>query len=174
MVSQVFVCQQGGSASRWGWSAFRKIGQNPPHPRYMGYYGIRSRSERYASYWNAFLCKNFFGRISVLFVGSLTHLFCTSGDIYPGFQSQSGFPCLHTSLPACNRFLRFISGATPAGLLLTSMAAKSFRSIHLRTSIGGAQIQDLSCGCLTACDKTDADRLSYAGSSASERLWHWS
>ena len=24
-------------------------------PRYMGYYGIRSTSDRYASYWNAFL-----------------------------------------------------------------------------------------------------------------------
>ena len=30
----------------------------PPPPRYMGYYGIRSTSGRYASYWNAFLfCK---------------------------------------------------------------------------------------------------------------------
>ena len=27
----------------------------PPSPRYMGYYGIRSTSVPYASYWNAFL-----------------------------------------------------------------------------------------------------------------------
>ena len=29
-------------------------GYSPP-PQYMGYYGIRSTSGRYASYWNAFL-----------------------------------------------------------------------------------------------------------------------
>ena len=40
----------GGFASRG-----RGVGQTPPPPRYMGYYGIRSTSERYASYWNAFL-----------------------------------------------------------------------------------------------------------------------
>ena len=34
-------------------------GQSPP-PRYMGYYGIRSRSGRYASYWNAFLLRIMF------------------------------------------------------------------------------------------------------------------
>ena len=31
-----------------------EVGPDPP-PRYMGYYGIRSTSRRYASYWNAFL-----------------------------------------------------------------------------------------------------------------------
>ena len=58
------VCLQGGSASResasrgsvsrgslhpWG-----GVGQIPPQ-RYMGYYRIQSTSERYPSYWNAFL-----------------------------------------------------------------------------------------------------------------------
>ena len=31
------------------------LGRPLPPPRYMGYYGIRSTSGRYASYWNAFL-----------------------------------------------------------------------------------------------------------------------
>ena len=39
------VCLQGGSAGGWA----------DPLPRYTGYYGIRSTSGQYASYWNAFL-----------------------------------------------------------------------------------------------------------------------
>ena len=31
------------------------VGQTAQDPRYMGYYGIRSTSRQYASYWNAFL-----------------------------------------------------------------------------------------------------------------------
>ena len=61
----------------------------------------------------------------MLFVGPL---FCTSGDICPGFQSQAGFPCLYALLPVCNRFLRFTSGATPYDLLVASMAAKPFHA----------------------------------------------
>ena len=36
-------------------------------------------------------------------------LFCgaTSGDIYPGFQSQGGSPCLCALSPLCNGLLRF-------------------------------------------------------------------
>ena len=41
-------------------------------------------------------------------------LIWTSGDICPGFQSQSGFLCSHASSPVCNIFLRFMSGVTPA------------------------------------------------------------
>ena len=32
-----------------------RVGQTAQDPRYMGYYGIRSTSRQYASYWNAFL-----------------------------------------------------------------------------------------------------------------------
>ena len=62
------------------------------------------------------LIKNFW-RTSGLFVGSLVPTFWTSGDAGPGFQSQGRFPRLHASSPACNGFLRFTSGATPADLL---------------------------------------------------------
>ena len=57
--------------------------------------------------------------------------------------------------PACNGFLRFTSSATPADLLVASMVAKPFWSIYLHTSIGGTQVQDWLCCCLTSCDKTD-------------------
>ena len=72
--------------------------------------------------------KIFFCRTQVLFVGPLKLLFWTSGDICPMFQSQGGFPHLHASLPMHNRFLRFTSGATPADLLMASMAAEPFHS----------------------------------------------
>ena len=67
-----------------------------------------------------------FGGHKVLFVGPLVPLFWTSGDVCPGFQSQGGFPRLHASLPAHNRFLRFTSGVTPAGCIEVSMAAEPF------------------------------------------------
>ena len=58
--------------------------------------------------------------------------------------------------PACNGFLRFTSGATPADLLVVSMTAEPFLSTHWHTSISGARVCDRACQCLTACDKTDA------------------
>ena len=67
-----------------------------------------------------------FWRTSVLFVGPLIPLFWTSSDICPGFQRQS--PHLHTLSPVCNGFLRFTSGATPAYLLMASMAVDAFLS----------------------------------------------
>ena len=42
-------------------------------------------------------------------------------EICPGFQRQDGFPHLRASSIACNRFLRFISGGTPADFLAASM-----------------------------------------------------
>ena len=39
--------------------------------------------------------KNIFWRTQVLFVGPLIPLFWTSGDVFSGFQSQSGQPYLH-------------------------------------------------------------------------------
>ena len=70
-------------------------------------------------------------RTSVIFVGPLIPLFWTSGDICPGFQRQSGSPYLHASSPVCNNILRFTSGATPANLLASSMAAELFSSTYL-------------------------------------------
>ena len=61
----------------------------------------------------------------------VTPLFWTSGYVCPGFQSQVGSPCLGALLPACNRILRFTSGATPADLLITSMVAELFSSTYL-------------------------------------------
>ena len=62
------------------------------------------------------------------FIGPLIPLFCTSGDVPSGFQSQSDQPYSH---------------------LVASMAAKKFSSTYLQTNIGGAQDQDRSCRCLT-------------------------
>ena len=70
-------------------------------------------------------CQNIWKAL-VLFVGRLTPLLWTSGDVYPGFQSQGGSPHLRASSPVCNRFLRFTSGATPADHLVTSMAPQPF------------------------------------------------
>ena len=56
--------------------------------------------------------------------------------------SKSGWiPCLHALSPACNGFLRFTSGATPADLLAASMAASRIRYMQVaevgcRDSIG--------------------------------------
>ena len=70
-----------------------------------------------------------FWRTQVLFVGPLIPLFWTSGDVCPGFQSQGGslFVCFLTCV-----ILRFISGSTPANLLVTSMVTNPFRSTHLQ------------------------------------------
>ena len=51
---------------------------------------------------------------------------------------------MHASSPACNRILRFTSGATPADLLVASMVAKPFPSTYFQTSISGARDWDLS------------------------------
>ena len=88
-------------------------------------------------------------------MGPLIPLFWTSGDIYPGFQSQCRSPCLCAILPRYNRILRFTSSVTPADLLVASMAAEPFQSTYLWTSIDGVWVCDLSCCCLTAWDKID-------------------
>ena len=83
-------------------------------------------------------------------------LFWTSNDICPGFQNQDGSPCLHASLPVCNEFLKFTIAATPADLLVVSMAAEPFfdQNTCTLTSIGGALFRDRAYHCLTACGKT--------------------
>ena len=57
-------------------------------------------------------------------------MFWTSGDVCPGFQSQSG--SLFVCFLACVS-LRFISGVTPAGYTEVSKAAEPFQSTHLQT-----------------------------------------
>ena len=66
-----------------------------------------------------------FWRVSVLFVGPLIPQFWTASDDCPGFQARAD-PYLYAFLPACNGFLRFTSGETPADFLGVSMAAKEF------------------------------------------------
>ena len=48
-----------------------------------------------------------------------------------GFKSQGEFPHLHALSPVFNRIPRFTSAATPADLMVASMAAEPFSSIYL-------------------------------------------
>ena len=50
-----------------------------------------------------------------IFVGQLIPLFLTSGDIYAGFQSESGYPCLPALLPLHGGFLRFTCDSLDLG-----------------------------------------------------------
>ena len=63
-------------------------------------------------------------------MGSLIPMFCTSGDISSGFQSQSEQTYLHLA-EGYMLHMRFTSGVTPADLLLASMAAKALFSIYI-------------------------------------------
>ena len=73
-----------------------------------------------------------FWRISFLIVRPLIPVFWTSGDFYTGIQSQGVFSGLYASSPVCDGFLRFISGATPADLLATSIVAEPFRFTYMK------------------------------------------
>ena len=109
---------------------------------------------------------------SVLFVGPLIPLFWTSVDVSFGFQSQSGQPYLHFGRGICVTFsLRFNSGATPADLLVDSMATKPFSSTYLWAGIGGAQTQDLSCCCSKCEIRQKPYRLSYDGLATFGQTW---
>ena len=59
------------------------------------------------------------------------------GFCNPGLQSQDGSLRLHALLPAPNGFLRFTSGATPADLLATSMAANPLYLLTVSSTDGG-------------------------------------
>ena len=61
------------------------------------------------------------------FVGPLIPLFWTFGDVSSGFQSQSE----QTYFMHILHVLRFTSGATPADVLATTMAAEPFSSTVL-------------------------------------------
>ena len=67
-----------------------------------------------------------FWRTPILFVGPLTPLFRTSGDVCIGFQSQGGSSRMHVLAPTRNKFLRFTSCATTADLLAVGMVAEPF------------------------------------------------
>ena len=87
----------------------------------------------------------FLGGRTFFFEWPLIPLFWASGEICPGFQSQTGSPDLRASSPMCNRILTFTSGATPADLLVASMAAELFRSTYLCTNISGIRVWELEC-----------------------------
>ena len=69
--------------------------------------------------------------------------------------------------------LRVTSGATPADLLVPSMAAQPFSSTYLVTGIGGARDWDLSSGASQCDTKQTLYRDSYVGSAEFTRL-HYS
>ena len=90
----------------------------------------------------------FFGGHQSFSLGPLIPLFWTSGNVCPGFQTQGGSSHLHASSPVCNRILRFTSVATPADLLVASMAVKLFLHIStIRCKNGGhaSPTQELKC-----------------------------
>ena len=63
---------------------------------------------------------------------------------------------------ACSLWLT--SGATPADLLVVSVAAEPFQSTYVQTTIGGAPDWDLSSSASQCDTKQTFCRLSYAGS----------
>ena len=49
----------------------------------------------------------------------------------PWVSKPGWVPCLHALSPVCNEFLRFTTGATPADLLVASMAARHIPYMHV-------------------------------------------
>ena len=72
----------------------------------------------------------------------------TSSFMLDNLYSPEGIPSLTCMLfsPKRNGFLIFTSGVTPAEPLGGSMAAKSFQSTYLRTTIGRVRVQDQDRG----------------------------
>ena len=70
----------------------------------------------------------------------LISLFFALINVYHGFSSQGGFPCLSALLAVCNGLVRFTSGVTPADFLVASMVEEPFLSTYLCTNIGEAGI----------------------------------
>ena len=77
------------------------------------------------------------------FCGTWIPLFWTSGDFW---VSKPGWIChLRVSPPACNGFLRFTSGATPADLLAATMTAEPLSIhvlAHVHTIIGSVRVSN--------------------------------
>ena len=68
--------------------------------------------------------------LEFFFMGPLTSLFWTFGNVCPGFQNKDGSLLLCALSPVCNRFLRFTSNATPADLLTASIAPQPSDNSH--------------------------------------------
>ena len=65
------------------------------------------------------------------FLGPLIPVLWTSGDVYPGFQSQGGsLACFLACV-----ILRFTSGATPVDFFVASMAAQIFEPRALKDGV---------------------------------------
>ena len=83
-----------------------------------------------------------------------------------GFKARVGSALLALGRGVCvTCSLRFTSGATPADLLAASMAAKRVSSTYLWTGIGRTWTWDLSL------HEGTLNRLSYAGSAMTMRIW---
>ena len=95
--------------------------------------------------WEHMVLETFsFKKISVLFVGQLIPLFWTSGDICPGFQSQSGSPHLRVPSPACNGILRFTFWCN----ICWPLGSQHGSQVILIHKHRWARVRDLSCHCL--------------------------
>ena len=62
--------------------------------------------------------------------------FWTYGNVFPRAHSQGGSVACMFFLPACNSVLMSTSSATPANLLVASMAASCIPFMHLESSRG--------------------------------------
>ena len=102
-------------------------------------------SKRIGFLWSFWYLKK--SSTQVLFLGPLIPLFWTSGDVRPGISKTEWIAYLHACLVCSdNRFLRFISGGTPADLLTDNRgpinlltASKAVHSVTLEREIGQRQ-----------------------------------
>ena len=90
-----------------------------------------------------------FGGHQSLRGGPLIHLIWTFGDVCPGFQSQGRFPPLDSFI-TCTQWIPQTHICCDTRWPLGGQHGR-----FLHTSIVGAQVQDQSCCCFTACEKTD-------------------
>ena len=74
------------------------------------------------------------------------------------------------SSPACNGFFRFISGATPADLLVASMAAKPFHPHTCIQALVGLESRIQHAAASQYVTRQTLYRLGYAGSAHNVKL----
>ena len=86
---------------------------------------------------------NFFGGVQSFLWGHWYLCFGLLVTSALGFKAKGGSRCLCALSLEHNEILRFTSGATPADLLVASMAAESFSPTYFQTSISGARDHDL-------------------------------
>ena len=114
----------------------------------------------YKFLWDFFI-GNSLKKIFVINFGRTLYSFCEATnnpilDVCHGFQSQGWIPCLHASLPVCNRFLRFTSAVTPADLLVASMTAEVFHSCSCKQALAGLKSRSNIILPHSMLNKTDA------------------